>query len=165
MASITLKGNAINTCGQLPATGSKAPDFCLVKNDLSTVSLASYAGKKKVLSVFPSIDTPVCATSVRTFNERAAALDNTVVLNISADLPFAQKRFCAAEGIANVETFSTLRSSFARDYGLEIADGPLAGLRSRAIIVLGADDKVIYTEQVPEITQEPDYAKALAALK
>lgn len=165
MASITLKGNAINTCGQLPAVGSKASDFCLVRNDLSTANLASYAGKRKVLSIFPSVDTPVCATSVRTFNERAASLDNTVVLNISADLPFAQKRFCAAEGISNVETLSTLRSSFAKDFGLEIADGPLAGLCSRAIIVLDSENKVVYSEQVPEITQEPDYAKALAALK
>ncbi len=165
MASITLKGNSIHTCGDLPKVGSTAPDFILLKNDLSTVNLTAYAGKKKVLSVFPSIDTPVCATSVRKFNERAAGLANTAVLNISADLPFAQKRFCAAEGITGVETLSTFRSSFAKDYGLEIADGPLAGLCSRAIIVLDENNKVIYTEQVPEITQEPDYEKAIAALK
>ena len=165
MASITLKGNPIHTCGDLPKVGSTAPDFTLVKNDLSTASLVAYAGKKKVLSVFPSVDTPVCATSVRKFNERAAALANTVVLNISADLPFAQKRFCAAEGITGVETLSVFRSSFAKDYGLEIADGPLAGLCSRAIIVLDENNKVVYSEQVPEITQEPDYDKAIATLK
>jgi thiol peroxidase len=165
MASITLKGNAIHTCGELPKAGSTAPDFSLIKNDLSTANLASYAGKKKVLSIFPSIDTPVCATSVRKFNEQAAKHSNAVVLNISADLPFAQKRFCAAEGIAGVETLSTFRSSFGQDYGLAIADGALAGLCSRAIIVLDENNKVLYTEQVPEIAQEPDYEKALASLK
>lgn len=165
MATITLKGNPIHTCGDLPQVGSSAPDFSLLKNDLSTVNLAAYAGQKKVLSVFPSVDTSVCATSVRKFNEQAAALSNTVVLNISADLPFAQSRFCAAEGISGVETLSTFRSSFARDYGLEISDGPLAGLCSRAIIVLDENNRVTYTEQVPEIAQEPDYEKAMAALK
>ncbi|MCG3197287.1 MAG: thiol peroxidase [Candidatus Omnitrophica bacterium] len=164
MATITLKGNAIHTCGDLPAVGSAAPEFSLLRNDLSTATPASYSGKRKVLSVFPSIDTPVCATSVRTFNQKAASLANTVVLNISADLPFAQKRFCAAEGISGVETLSTFRSSFAKDYGLEIADGALAGLCSRAIVVLDENNKVLYTEQVPEIAQEPNYDAALAAL-
>ena len=165
MASITLKGNAISTCGDLPAVGSAAPDFTLVKQDLSPATLGDFAGKKKVLNIFPSVDTPVCATSVRRFNEAAAKLENAVVLNISADLPFAQKRFCGAEGIEGAHTLSTFRSSFAKDYGLEIASGPLAGLCSRAIVVLDADGKVVYTEQVPEIAQEPDYDKALAALK
>jgi thiol peroxidase len=165
MASITLKGNPIHTCGNLPAVGSTAPDFTLIKNDLSTANLSAYSGKKKVISIFPSIDTPVCATSVRKFNEQAASLAGTVVLNVSADLPFAQKRFCAAEGISGVEILSSFRSSFAKDYGVEITDGPLSGLCSRAIVVLDANNKVVHTEQVPEIAQEPDYTKALSALK
>ncbi len=165
MATITLKGNPIHTCGELPPVGSIPCNFILLKNDLTVTNLAAYTTKRKVLSVFPSVDTPVCAASVRKFNECAAALTNTVVLNISADLPFAQTRFCAAEGINGVETLSTFRSTFARDYGLEITDGPLAGLCSRAVIVLDEGNRVIYTEQVPEITQEPDYDKAIAALK
>lgn len=165
MAAITLKGNEIHTSGNLPAVGSAAPDFNLLRNDLSAATLADYSGKKKILSIFPSIDTPVCAGSVRTFNQRAAALANTAVLNISADLPFAHKRFCAAEGISGVETLSSFRSSFAKDYGLEIAEGALAGLCSRAIVVLDENNKVVYTEQVPEIAQEPNYDAALAALK
>jgi thiol peroxidase len=164
MAQITLKGNPINTCGNLPAVNSTAPDFVLVTQDLKRVDLSDYAGKRKVLSIFPSVDTGVCATSVRTFNQKAGSLKNTVVLNISADLPFAFKRFCGAEGIDQVETLSTLGSSFGRDYGLEITTGPLAGLCSRAVIVLDENNKVLYTEQVPEITQEPDYAHALAVL-
>ena len=163
MASITLKGNAISTAGDLPAVGSTAPDFNLVRNDLSAATLDSYAGKKKILSIFPSVDTPVCATSVRTFNEKAAGLD-AAVLNISADLPFAQKRFCGAEGIENCETLSSFRGSFAQDYGVEITDPPLNGLCSRAILVLDEDNKVLYAEQVPEIAQEPNYDAALAAL-
>jgi len=164
MAQITLKGNAINTNGNLPATGSTAADFTLVKDDLSEVNLATYAGKKKVLNVFPSIDTPVCALSVKRFNKDAAGKDNAVVLNISADLPFAQKRFCGSEGIENAENLSGFRSSFAQDYGLEIVDGPLKGLCSRAVVILDENNNVVYSEQIPEITQEPNYEAALAAL-
>lgn len=165
MATITLKGNQIHTSGTLPAKGSKAPAFKLVRNDLSEVTLDTYAGKKKVLNIFPSIDTATCAMSVRKFNQEAAQMPNTAVLNISADLPFAQKRFCGAEGINNAESLSTFRSSFANDYGLTIADGPLAGLCSRAVVVLNEKNDVIYTEQVPEIGQEPNYTGALQAIK
>ena len=164
MATITLKGNPIHTCGELPAVGAKAPDFTLVNDALADVNLSSYKGKRKVLNIFPSIDTPVCALSVRRFNEEASRLKNAVVLNISADLPFAQKRFCGAEGIKNVETLSCFRSTFAKDYGLQIIDGPLAGLCSRCVVILDKNNKVLYTEQVPEIAQEPDYKKALTAL-
>ena len=163
MASITLKGNACNTCGDLPAVGSPAHDFQLVRQDLSVATLATFAGKKKVFSIFPSIDTPVCQTSVRTFAEKATR-DDAVVLNVSADLPFAHKRFCGAEGLEGAETFSTFRADFARDYGVEIVDGPLAGLCARAIVVVDENDQVVYTELVPEIAQEPDYDAALAAL-
>jgi thiol peroxidase len=165
MATITLKGNQIHTSGNLPAKGSQAPAFKLIRNDLSEVTLDTYAGKKKVLNIFPSIDTPTCATSVRKFNQEAAQMANTAVLNISADLPFAQKRFCGAEGITNAESLSTFRSSFGKDYGLNIAEGPLAGLCSRAVIVLDEKNNVIYTEQVPEIGQEPNYTGALQAIK
>lgn len=164
MSKITLKGNPINTVGALPSVGTKAPDFALVRADLSEATLATYAGKKKLLNIFPSIDTPVCATSQRKFNQMAAAKGGVAVLNISADLPFAQKRFCAAEGLQNVETLSTFRGSFGKDYGVAIADSVLKGLCSRAIVVLDADNRVIYTEQVPEIAQEPNYDAALAAL-
>ncbi len=164
MAKITLKGNPINTRGDLPKAGSAAPDFKLVKNDLSEATLAGYAGKTKVLNIFPSLDTAVCALSVKRFNQEAAKLPNTVILNISADLPFAQKRFCGAEGINNAETLSCFRSTFAKDYNVAIVDGPLAGLCSRAVIILDGDNKVRYAQQVPEITEEPDYAKALAAI-
>lgn len=165
MATITLKGNTIHTVGELPKTGSKAPDFKLVKTDLSEVSLATYKGKRKVLNVFPSVDTPTCATSVRTFNKEAADLPNTTVINVSFDLPFALKRFCGAEGINNVDSASCWRSTFAKDYGLTITEGPLTGLCSRAVVVLDENDNVLYSEQVPEIAQEPNYAKAIAALK
>lgn len=166
MASITLKGNACSTVGELPAIGSDAPDFCLTTNDLADVSLKDYAGKTLVLNIFPSVDTPVCATSVRKFNEEAAKADNTVVLCVSRDLPFAFKRFCGAEGIENAITASVLRDEkFGTAYGATIADGPLAGLLSRAIVVVDENGKVVYTEQVPEITQEPNYDAALAALK
>jgi thiol peroxidase len=165
MATITLKGNQIHTSGTLPAKGSKAPAFKLVRNDLSEVTLDTYAGKKKVLNIFPSIDTATCAMSVRKFNQEAAQMPNTAVLNISVDLPFAQKRFCGAEGISNAESLSTFRSSFANDYGLTIMDGPLAGLCSRAVVVLNEKNDVIYTEQVPEIGQEPNYTGALQAIK
>jgi thiol peroxidase len=166
MARITFKGNPINTAGTLPAVGSKAPDFKLTKADLSDVSLKDFAGKTLVLNIFPSIDTGVCATSVRKFNQEAAALPNAVVLGVSKDLPFAHKRFCGAEGIQNVVTGSDLRDgSFAKNYGVTMTEGPLAGLLSRAVVVLDGQGVVKYTEQVPEITQEPDYAKALAAAK
>src|SRR6185436_20626560 len=166
MAKITLKGNPINTAGTLPAVGSQAPDFKLTKNDLTDVGLKDFAGKKVVLNIFPSIDTGVCATSVRKFNQEAASLPNTVVVGVSRDLPFALKRFCGAEGINNVVTTSDVRDgSFGKAYGVTMSDGPLEGLLSRSIVVLDENGTVKYTEQVPEITQEPDYAKALAALK
>lgn len=165
MAQITLKGNAINTSGDLPGVGTSAMDFTLVKNDLSEVTLDSYSGKKKVLNIFPSLDTPTCATSVRTFNKEASDLGNVAVLNISYDLPFAHGRFCAAEGIESVDTLSTFRSTFAADYKLDIIDGPLKGLCSRAIIVLDEHNKVLYTEQVPEIADEPKYESAIKSLK
>jgi len=164
MASITLKGNPLRTVGELPSVGSKAPDFTLLRNDLSEVSLGTFSGKKKVVSLFPSVDTPVCANSVRAFNEKAAGKPDAVVLNVSADTPFALKRFCAAEGIENCETLSAFRSSLPDDYGVRIQDGPLEGLCSRAVLVLDENDKVVYAEQVPEIAQEPDYDAALAAL-
>ncbi len=166
MAQIKLKGNMINTAGNLPATGSAAPDFRLTKADLSDVSLKDFAGKKVILNIFPSIDTGVCAASVRKFNQEAAKLNNTVILGVSRDLPFALKRFCGAEGINNVITTSELRdSSFGTAYGARIADGPMAGLLSRAVVILNESGKVVYTEQVPEITQEPNYDAALNALK
>lgn len=165
MAAITLKGNTINTTGELPANGTQAPDFDLVKNDLSHISLADYKGSKVVLNIFPSIDTGICAASVRTFNEKAAGLSNTKILCISRDLPFAQARFCGAEGIDSVETVSDFATGkFGDDYGLTITDGPMAHLHSRAIVVLDEGHKVIYSEQVPEIVQDPDFEKALAAL-
>ena len=166
MATITLQGNPIETCGALPAKSSPAPGFRLVKTDLSEASLANYQGKKIVLNIFPSIDTPVCAASVRHFNKAAGALPGTVVLCVSADLPFAHARFCEIDGLKNVEPLSVFRSpGFGKDYGVTITSGPLAGLLARAIVIVGADGKVIYTEQVPEITQEPNYDQALAALR
>ena len=165
MASITLGGNLINTCGELPKVGSKAPEFKLVKNDLSMASLADFAGSKVVLNIFPSIDTGTCATSVRTFNAKASALSNTKVLCISRDLPFAQKRFCGAEGLENVINLSDFNTgSFGKTYGLEITDSVLAGLHSRVVIVLDENGVVKYTEQVPEIADEPNYESAIAAL-
>lgn len=163
MAEITLKGNPIHTSGELPAKGSAVPDFTLVDSGLAEVTLGSYDGKK-ILNIFPSVDTGVCAASVRNFNQKAGSTEGVTVLNISADLPFAHARFCGAEGLDGVVSLSTFRSSFAQDYGLKITDGPLAGLCSRSVIVLDGDNRVIYTEQVPEITQEPDYDAALAAL-
>lgn len=162
MAQITLRGNPINTVGELPPVGSKAPGFSLTGGDLAPVSSEQFGGKTVVLNIFPSVDTPVCATSVRTFNERAAGGGATVV-NVSKDLPFAQARFCGAEGIENVKTASAFRDSFGEDYGVTIADGPMAGLLARAIVVIGADGNVAYTELVPEIAQEPNYDAALAA--
>jgi thiol peroxidase len=165
MATITLGGNPIHTNGELPKVGSKAPDFQLVKTDLSVVSLADFAGSKLVLNIFPSIDTGVCATSVRTFNQKASTLDNTKVLCISRDLPFAQKRFCGAEGIENVENLSDFKNgSFGENYGLTITDGPLAGLHSRVVIVVDENGVITHAEQVPEIAQEPNYEMALAVL-
>ncbi len=164
MATITFKSEPVSTVGTLPSLGSQAPEFHLVRSDLKEVSLQDYAGKRKVLSIFPSLDTGVCAAAVRTFNQKAAGLTNTVVLNISKDLPFALKRFCGAEGINNAEALSAFRSSFAHDYQVELLGSPLKGLCSRAVIVLDENNKVIYTEQVPEVTQEPNYEAALAVL-
>lgn len=165
MATIKLGGNPIHTNGDLPKIGTKAPDFQLIKNDLSTITLSDYFGSKLVLNIFPSIDTGVCATSVRTFNQKASALQNTKVLCISRDLPFAQKRFCGAEGIENVENLSDFKTGdFGNQYGLTITDGPLAGLHSRVVIVLDESGVVLYAEQVPEIAQEPNYDAALACL-
>jgi len=164
MAKITLKGGEINTCGTLPTVGTKAADFKLVANDLSEKTLADYKGQKVVLNVFPSLDTPTCAASVRHFNVAASKLENTVVLCISKDLPFAQARFCGAEGLDKVITLSDFRSNFGETYGLQIVDGPLAGLESRAVIVLDEEGNVTYTQQVPEIVDEPNYDEVLAAL-
>jgi thioredoxin-dependent peroxiredoxin len=163
MAQITLHGNPINTVGELPSVGSPAPAFNLVGTDLGAVGNDQFSGKPVVLNIFPSIDTPVCATSVRTFNERAAA-SGASVLCVSNDLPFAQARFCGAEGIENVKTGSAFRDNFGQSYGVSIVDGPMAGLLARAVVVVGADGKVAYTELVPEIAQEPDYDAALAAV-
>lgn len=164
MTQVTLKGNQFNTCGELPATGSAAPGFTLVKNDLSEGTLESYKGKRVIFNIFPSIDTPSCATSTRRFNSEAGKLENTVVVCVSADLPFAQKRFCTAEGIDNVETASTFRSSFGKDYGVEFVDGPLLGLLSRSIVVIDENGSVIYAQQVAETADEPDYEAAMSAL-
>jgi len=165
MATVTLKGNPIQTSGELPVKGSAAPNFNLTKNDLSEVNLTAYQGKKLVLNVFPSIDTGTCAQSVRTFNEKAAALPNTTVLCISKDLPFAQARFCGAEGISNVEMLSDFKDgNFGEAYGLSFSNGPLAPLHSRAVLVLDENGKIIYNEQVGEITAEPNYSAALEAL-
>jgi len=165
MATVTLGGNPIHTNGELPKTGSKAPDFKLVNADLSMATLADFAGSKVVLNIFPSIDTGTCATSVRTFNAKASTLANTKVLCISRDLPFAQKRFCVAEGLENVINLSDFNTgSFGKDYGLEITDSVLAGLHSRVVIVLDENGIIKYAEQVPEIADEPNYENALAAL-
>ena len=166
MATITLKGNTIHTIGDLPSVGSKAPDFELVKSDLSKSSLNDYVGSKVILNIFPSIDTGTCATSVRKFNQEASSLDNVKVLCISRDLPFAHGRFCGAEGIENVITLSDfVDGSFGKSYNLLFADGPLADLDSRAVIVLDENQNIIYTEQVAETTEEPNYEAALASLK
>lgn len=164
MADITFKDSPVTTIGELPAVGSKAPSFDLVGSDLSPVTLADFAGKKIVLNIFPSLDTGVCAQSVRTFNEKAAGLEGTVVLNVSMDLPFAQARFCGAEGIENAIVASGFRSSFGSDYGVTFTSGPLEGLFSRSVVVIDGDGTVAYTQQVAETTDEPDYDAALAAL-
>lgn len=163
--TITLQGNPVSVAGEFPVKGEQARPFSLVGKDLADVTLASFAGQRKVLNIFPSVDTPVCAASVRKFNGEASALANTVVLCISADLPFAQARFCGAEGLDKVVTLSTLRSgNFMQDYGVAISSGPLVGLTARAIVVLDEQDHVLHSELVPEVAQEPDYAAALAAL-
>jgi thiol peroxidase len=165
MAKITLKGNPVNTSGTLPAKGTKAPGFTLVKSDLSLLSLREAEGKKVILNIFPSLDTGICATSVRKFNQLAAGRDNTVVLAVSKDLPFAHGRFCSTEGINNVVTLSGFRDSeFGKAYGVDIVDGPMAGLYARSVVVIDEKGNVVYNELVPEIAQEPDYDSALAAL-
>lgn len=166
MATITLKGNVLHTSGTLPATGSIFPAFSLTAGDLSTVTLASFAGKRKILNLVPSLDTGICQLSAKRFNAEAGHLADTVIINISADLPFAQKRFCDAEKLTHIVNLSSFRSpSFGRDVGAEIVDGPLAGLLSRAVLVLDAQDRIVHAQQVPEIAQEPDYQAALDAVR
>lgn len=165
MADITLKGNPVHTIASLPELGLTVKDFALVNDKLEVKTLSDYDGRKKIFNIFPSIDTGICAASARKFNEKAGALENTVVINVSKDLPFALDRFCAAEGLDHVETLSDFRGTFGDDYGVILIDSPMKGLLSRAVIVTDEKGKVIYTEQVPEIAQEPDYDKALAALK
>ena len=165
MASITLGGNPINTSGELPKKGSKAPNFSLIKTDLSSATLEDFAGSKLILNIFPSVDTGTCAASVRAFNEKASTLENTKVLCISRDLPFAQKRFCGAEGLENVINLSDFdTASFGKDYGLNMVEGALKGLHSRVVLVLDENGTVTYSEQVPEIADEPNYEAALASL-
>jgi thiol peroxidase len=165
MGTVSLRGNQVQTSGNLPSIGSKAPDFHLVKQDLSGISLADLAGKKVVINIFPSIDTATCATSVRKFNEKAAALEGVVVLCVSKDLPFAAKRFCAAEGLDNVVTGSAFRdTSFEDGYGVKLLDSPLKGLMARSVVVLDAAGVVVHTELVPEISSEPDYEAALSRI-
>lgn len=166
MATITLQGNPIHTVGELPRVGEKAPDFHLTRGDLKDVSLKDFEGKRKLLNIVPSLDTGVCAASARRFNQEAAKVPGAVILTISCDLPFAQKRFCEAEGIQAVVPLSELRARrFGEDYGVRISDGPLAGLLSRAVLVIDEKDRIVYGEQVPEIAQEPNYEKALEALR
>jgi len=166
MADITLGGTPVKTSGTLPAVGSTAPDFRLTKEDLSDASLKTFAGKKKIVNIVPSLDTGVCATSARKFDHEVGALSDTVLLTVSNDLPFAMARFCKAEGLTNIISLSQLRDrSFGKDWGVAITSGPLEGLLSRAVVVLDANDRVVYAEQVPEIKQEPDYARALAAVR
>ena len=165
MAVLTLQGNEINTNGELPKVGSNAPDFMLVNSEMEDVSLTNYQGKKKLLSIVPSLDTPVCATSTKKFDKLAKEKLDTVFITISADLPFAVSRFCKTESVSNVITLSMMRSrNFAKDYGVLITDGPLAGITARAIIVLNETNEVIYSELVSEIANEPDYEAALALL-
>jgi len=165
MAQVTLKGTAFNTNGDLPAVGNAAPDFSLVDADLNNVSLATYAGKKKILNIVPSLDTPVCATSTKIFNERVTGRNDVVVLIVSADLPFAHKRFCDDNKLANVIPLAMMRSrNFAKDYGVLLTEGPLAGITCRAVVVLDENNKVIHSQLVPEITQEPDYEAAMQTI-
>lgn len=166
MPQVTRRGSPVQISGELPTVGSKAPAFKLVAGDLSDATLETFAGKRKVLNIFPSVDTPTCATSIRKFNAQANELNNAVVLCISADLPFAQARFCGAEGLENVKNLSTMRGAqFMQDYGVAIADGPMVGLTTRAVVVLDENDVVLHSELVPEIGQEPNYDAALAVLK
>jgi thiol peroxidase len=165
MADITLKGNAVKTIGDLPEVGFTIKDFALVNDKLEVKTLEDYAGKRKIFNIFPSIDTGICAASARKFNEEAGGIDNAVVINVSKDLPFALSRFCAAEGLDHVESLSDFRGTFGDDYGVTMSDSPMKGLLSRAVIVTDEAGKVIYTEQVPEIAQEPNYENALNALK
>lgn len=166
MATVTLKGKDIHTVGELPEKGSWAPDFRLVRGDLTDAKLADFEGKVKIMNIVPSLDTSTCALSARRFDAEVGKLPAAVLLNVSADLPFAASRFCKAEGLANIVTLSEMRDrSFGLDYGVEIVDGPLAGILSRAVVVVDAADRVVYTEQVPEIGREPDYAAALAAVR
>ena len=164
MASITFHGSPVRTIGELPAVGSHAPAFELVGADLGPLASKSLSGRRVVLNIFPSVDTGVCATSVREFNKRASGLTNTTVVCVSKDLPFAQARFCGAEGLDDVVTASAFRSTFGEDYGVTLTDSPLAGLLSRAVVVLDGDATVLYTQQVPEVGEEPDYEAAVAAL-
>ncbi|MEX0730877.1 MAG: thiol peroxidase [Aquisalimonadaceae bacterium] len=165
MPEISMRGTMVNTAGELPAVGSKAPEFRFVDTELGDITLSSLTGKKVVLNIFPSIDTPTCAKSVRAFNQQAGKYDNAVVLCVSADLPFAQKRFCGAEGLENVVSASTFRyPEFGRTYGVEMVDGRLMGLLSRAVVVIDENGVVVHAEQVPEIAQEPNYEAALAKL-
>lgn len=165
MATVTLGGNPVNIAGNLPAKGSSAADFTLTAKDLKDVSLSTWAGKRKILNIVPSLDTPTCQKSTRVFNEKANAMANAVVLVVSGDLPFAMSRFCGAEGLENVVTLSTFRNrDFHRKYGVDITDGPLRGLTARAVVVLDADDRVLHAQLVAEIKEEPDYAAALAVL-
>jgi len=164
MATITFQGKPLHTSGELPALGSQAPEFKLVNGKLSDVSLSTFAGKRKILNIIPSVDTPTCAASTRKFNEKANSLDNTVVLIVSADLPFAQCRFCTAEGLKNVIPLSTFRSNFAEDYGVKLLDSVLAGLTARAVLVINEKDQVIYSQLVNELANEPDYDSVLASL-
>jgi len=166
MATITLQGNTIHTNGELPEVGSQAPDFVLVNGELKNLTLADFKGRRKLLNVFPSLDTPTCATSTRKFNEAAAKETDAALLMVSADLPFAMSRFCTAEGIDRVTPLSMMRSrNFAKDYGVLLTDGPLEGIAARAVVVIDENDQVVYTQLVEEIADEPDYDKALAALK
>lgn len=165
MANITLHGDKINSIGELPSVGSEIKDFKLVDKSLGEKTLGDFSGKRKILNIFPSIDTGVCAAAARKFNEKAGEIDNTVVINVSKDLPFALERFCAAEGLDHVTNLSDFRGSFGTDYQVQLADSPMKGLLSRAVIVTDENNKVLYTEQVPEIAQEPDYDQALDALK
>jgi thiol peroxidase len=166
MAKVTLKGNTVDTNGELPASGAQAPDFRLVGADLQDVHLGSFKGKKKILNIVPSLDTAVCATTARKFNEQAGSLGNAVVLVISTDLPFAQKRFCTTEGLENVVPLSMMRSrAFAKDYGVLLTSGPLEGITARAVVVLDESDKIVHTQLVGEIGEEPDYEAALNAAR
>ncbi len=165
MAIINFQGKAIHTCADLPKIGVKAPQFELVSAKLKNITLKNYAGKTKVLVIVPSLDTPTCATSARKFNQTAAKLDNTIVLLISADLPFAQSRFCTTEGIKNLVSLSSFRSNFAEDYGVKLTDSILAGLSARAIIIIDTNDKIIYTELVADIANEPNYKDVIEILK